>query len=165
MEREYIDSDYRDSIGAVIFNKHGKVFVGQRIKNDIFNWQFPQGGIEPNEIVLDALFREILEEIGTNKINAIYVLEEWLYYDLPENIIPNFFNGKYKGQRQKWHLVYFTGEDSDININTECPEFRDWKWCDIDWVLGDCVDFKYDVYKVIIDKFKPKIQGYINGKK
>ena len=151
---DYADRPYRPCVGIVLKNTDGKIFVGQRIDNMVEAWQMPQGGIDDGETPIDAGFREMMEEIGTN--NATFVAEhpDWLDYDIPEELANRLWNASFKGQTQKWLLFEFTGDDSDINIVTEEPEFRAWKWAEPEGLPDLAVPFKKDVYLGVLDAFK-----------
>lgn len=151
------DNKYRKGAGIMLLNENGEVFVGQRLDSSIEAWQMPQGGIDEGETPLQAMKREALEEIGTNNFEIITELDDWLYYDLPKDIAGKLWNGKYLGQMQKWYLLKFTGADSDININTEIPEFKEWKWAKSEDLLDLIVPFKRDLYSQILDGFKPHL--------
>ncbi|MDX1949723.1 MAG: RNA pyrophosphohydrolase [Rickettsiales bacterium] len=145
---------YRKCVGIMLLNKNREVFVGQRIDNKADAWQMPQGGIEDGEDLIFAAKRELLEEIGTNNIEIISQAQGWYSYDIPDYLIPKFWNGKYRGQTQMWYLANFLGEDSEININTEIPEFTAWKWSK-PWDLpAIIVPFKRDLYKGLLEEFK-----------
>jgi putative (di)nucleoside polyphosphate hydrolase len=147
-------SEYRSGVGILLFNKEGLVFVGDRIDEKEESWQLPQGGVDPEEDLHTALFRETMEEIGTNNFRIIKKTEEWLYYDLPPHVSCNFWGGKYKGQRQVWFLCEFLGLDSEININNHgVPEFSSWKWVDRNKIVELSVDFKKELYSKILSEF------------
>ena len=124
---------YRPCVGAALFNHNGHVWVGKRalqlaIVGDEF-WQMPQGGIEEGETPEFAILREIKEETGIENVEIISEIEEWLYYDLPNNLVNKIWNGKYRGQKQKWFAVKFRGEDRDVCLTRQKkPEFSQWKW-------------------------------------
>ena len=151
------DLPYRPCAGMMILNKKGQVFVGRRIDMVSEHWQMPQGGIDDGEDPADAAFRELEEEIGTRNVELIYALDEWLTYDLPENLIGKVWKGKYRGQKQKWFLFRFLGEDRDINIETDHPEFLEWKWAEFSDLPQLIVPFKRDLYETISQKFAPYI--------
>lgn len=146
---------YRLGVGIMLLNNEGKVFVGQRLDSKVEAWQMPQGGIDNNEDFDIAMERELLEEIGTNNISVIKKTDDYLYYDLPNELIPNVWNGKYRGQKQIWYLVRFEGQDSEINLNaSNHPEFKEWQWLDPNNLENVIVPFKRDLYKQIIESFK-----------
>ena len=142
----------RLGVGIVLLNSEKKVFVGKRIDNPSSHWQMPQGGIEENEDLLKAARRELEEETGISKVELIKEVGEWLSYNLPKNLLGKIWKGKFRGQKQKWFIMKFLGEDKDININTKNPEFLDWKWIEPSKLPGVAVDFKIDIYKKIKDQ-------------
>ena len=133
---------YRQCVGIALFNKEGKVFVGERLDTPEA-WQMPQGGIDEGENAEDAFYREMLEEIGTDKAKILTIHDEKLKYDLPEHLLKKLWNGKYRGQEQTWIAAKFTGEDSDINITAHnFPEFSRWQWVHLSQILDLIVPFK-----------------------
>ena len=149
------DLPYRPCAGMMVLNKKGQVFVGRRIDMITEHWQMPQGGIDAGEDPLQAAVRELEEEIGTSKVDLIHSLDEWLKYDLPEDLIGKIWKGKYRGQKQKWFLFRFLGDDRDINIDTDHPEFLEWKWAEFSELPSLIVPFKRDLYETILQKFAP----------
>lgn len=144
---------YRPCVGIALFNHDGKVFVGERIDTP-GAWQMPQGGIDEGESVEDAAFRELGEEVGTNQGVIIKIAEEKLRYDLPDDKIQKLWNGKYRGQEQTWVAMRFTGNDSDIDLNSfREPEFTNWQWVDIRDTLNLIVPFKHELYMHVIRLF------------
>lgn len=137
----------------MLLNNTGKVFVAQRIDTRTEAWQMPQGGIEEGEDPKRAAIRELEEEIGTNKAALIAESSDWLYYDLPVDLQQKLWNGQYKGQRQKWFLYRFLGEDHDINLETEHPEFLAWRWANINELADLAIPFKRHIYENIIQEF------------
>lgn len=145
---------YRPCVGVALFNSDGLVLVGERIDTP-GAWQMPQGGIDEGESIEEAAFRELQEEIGTDKAEIIKVAEEKLYYKLPEEVLQRLWNGQFCGQEQTWIAMRFTGQDEDININDHpLPEFSNWKWIRLEETLDLIVPFKHDVYVKIIQMFK-----------
>lgn len=142
---------YRPCVGVVLLNKSNHVFVGSRIDFISDAWQMPQGGIDPGETPLEAARRELLEEIGTNKAELIAEYPEWLTYELPPELVRKLWGSKYRGQKQKWFVFRFTGEDRDINLQTAHPEFRDWKWLRVADLPAAAIDFKKDIYVKLVD--------------
>jgi putative (di)nucleoside polyphosphate hydrolase len=140
-------------------NDQGRVFVAQRIDTDEPAWQLPQGGIDKGEDPLAAAFRELEEETGTGNAELIAETEDWLRYDLPENLHTKVWKGKYRGQEQKWYLMRFLGQDADININTDHPEFSEWKWADLDALPDLIIGFKRDLYRQIVAAFSDRIHS------
>jgi putative (di)nucleoside polyphosphate hydrolase len=151
------DLPYRPCAGMMVLNKKGQVFVGRRLDMVTEHWQMPQGGIDPGEDPLTAAFRELDEEMGTRNVELIHGLEEWLQYDLPENLVGKIWKGKYRGQKQKWFLFRYLGEDHEINIETQHPEFSEWKWAEFSELPSLIVPFKRDLYETILQKFYPYV--------
>ena len=146
---------YRPCAGLMVANSNGEIFVGTRVDMEAEHWQMPQGGIDPGEDPLTAAKRELMEEIGTDKVELLHELDDWLTYDLPDHLIGKVWKGKYRGQKQKWFLFRFTGSDSDININTEYPEFSAWKWTSVDALVAEIVPFKREIYRHLTEKMTP----------
>ena len=144
---------YRPCVGIVLINTSKQVFVGQRLDNSVEAWQMPQGGIDDGETPVEAGFREMMEEIGTNNAEIIAEHSQWLDYDIPINLANRLWQGQFKGQSQKWLAFHYLGDDSDININTAEPEFRAWKWAEPEALPNLAVPFKRDVYQNIISEF------------
>tara|TARA_B100000900_G_scaffold183618_1_gene155767 strand:- start:930 stop:1358 length:429 start_codon:yes stop_codon:yes gene_type:complete len=140
----------------MLINDDGHVFVGQRLDNNQNAWQMPQGGIDGDENPQSAAYRELLEETGVEKKNVKFLASssKWLLYDLPEDLIPKLWEGKYRGQRQKWFLFKFLGSNEDINISTEHPEFSNWKWIPKENLLDEIVPFKKSVYESVLKEFE-----------
>ena len=148
------DLPYRACVGIALFNKDGKVFVGERIDTP-GAWQMPQGGVDDGEDIETATMRELMEEVGTNNAEIIRVCDETMCYDLPSHLLGRLWNGKYRGQEQTWVALRFTGDDTDINITADStPEFRDWRWIDIHDVTDFAVPFKRDTYLDVIRSFE-----------
>ena len=145
---------YRKCVGICLINEQKKAFVGQRLDSKNNAWQMPQGGVENNETHEQAAFRELEEEIGTSNIKIISESKKLYAYDLPDVLIPTFWNGKYRGQEQKWFLAKFLGDDSEINIKTEHAEFSKWQWVEPKEMPELIVPFKKDIYTHILDEFK-----------
>jgi len=144
----------RIGVGIVILNSKNKVFVGKRKDNPFDKWQMPQGGVEPNEPLLIAMKRELEEETSIKNIKVLKEFDQWLEYELPENLIGKIWKGKYRGQKQKWFIVKFTGEESEININTKQAEFIEWKWIDMNLLPNLIVAFKKNIYEDILIELK-----------
>ena len=145
----------RIGVGIILLNNENKVFVGKRIDNQEGNyWQMPQGGIDVNENYLNAAKRELEEETGVKNVKVIKELDNWLTYYLPKNLLGKIWNGKYRGQKQKWFIMKFLGKNDEINIKTEHPEFLDWKWIDPLKLSKVAVDFKVDIYKKLENELK-----------
>ena len=143
---------YRYGVGVVLLNKENKVFVAKRIDNPNNFWQMPQGGKDRGENNLDAALRELFEETSIKSVSIIKEIEGTISYNLPNNLLGIIWKGKYKGQTQKWFLMRYLGDDSEINIKTEKPEFLDWKWVDLKEITNLVVDFKLNVYKEVQKK-------------
>ena len=144
----------RTGVGIAILNSKNKVFVGKRKDNPFDKWQMPQGGVDSNEPLLKAMKRELLEETSIKNIEILKEFDQWLEYELPENLIGKIWEGKYRGQKQKWFVVKFLGDDSEININTKNAEFIEWKWVDIDHLPNLIVLFKKHVYEKVLVELK-----------
>jgi putative (di)nucleoside polyphosphate hydrolase len=144
------DLPYRPCVGIMLFNADGKVFVGKRIDQTVEGWQMPQGGIDKGETPRQAALRELGEEVGTDKAEIIGEMEDWVTYDLPAHLIGVAFHGKYKGQRQKWFALRFTGSDSDIDLTAHEPEFSAYQWASLTDLPGLIVPFKRETYKAVI---------------
>jgi putative (di)nucleoside polyphosphate hydrolase len=144
----------RTGVGIAVLNSENKVFVGKRKDNPFDKWQMPQGGVDSNEPLLQAMKRELLEETSIKNIEVLKEFDQWLEYELPENLIGKIWKGKYRGQKQKWFVVKFLGNDSEININTANAEFMEWKWVDIDLLPDLIVLFKKHVYEKVLVELK-----------
>ena len=144
----------RSGVGIVLLNKKNEVFVARRLDNAKKFWQMPQGGVDRNEDYLDAAYRELEEETSINNVKLIKKLDGFITYELPKNLIGIIWKGKYKGQKQKWFVMKFLGQDSDINLKTKHPEFFEWKWVALDKITDLVVEFKLSVYKEIKEKVK-----------
>ena len=140
----------RMGVGIVLLNAKNQVFVGKRIDNPINLWQMPQGGIKKNENLMCAANRELKEETSVESVKLIKEIDNWLSYELPKNLLGKIWKGKYRGQKQKWFIMRFVGNEKEINVKTKNPEFKDWKWIDINQLLDVVVRFKFDVYKSIV---------------
>lgn len=145
---------FRPGVGMMIVDKKNRIFVGKRIDSKANCWQMPQGGIDIGETPSSAALREMHEEIGSDKGYIIAESNKWYSYRLPKFLISKLWEGKYCGQRQKWFLIRFTGEDSDININTKHPEFDSWRWIEIKDLLDNVIPFKHKLYSKVIAEFK-----------
>lgn len=146
---------YRPCAGVMLMNAEGRVFVGQRIDNTLEAWQMPQGGIDPGEDAVGAAVRELWEETGVTADKATLVAEapEELLYDLPPELVGKVWGGRYRGQRQRWFLFRFDGDDTDIRIDTPHPEFRAWRWADPAELPALIVPFKRKLYEDVLAAF------------
>ena len=149
MKEEYINLPLRNGVGIVVLNSENKVFVAKRIDNPKNFWQMPQGGVDKNENYYDAALRELKEETSIISVELIQEIDEKFTYILPDHLIGIIWKGKFKGQKQKWFVMRFIGNESEININTKHPEFLDWKWINLDDLTEIAVNFKLAVYKNI----------------
>jgi putative (di)nucleoside polyphosphate hydrolase len=144
----------RTGVGIAVLNSKNKVFVGKRKDNPFDKWQMPQGGVDTDESLINAMRRELIEETSIKNIKILKEFDQWLEYELPENLIGKIWKGKYRGQKQKWFIVKFLGDDDEININTKNPEFIDWQWVDIESLPDLIVLFKKHVYEQITMELK-----------
>ena len=154
MEAKFKNLPLRNGVGIIVLDKDNKVFVAKRIDNPKNFWQMPQGGVDEGEDFLSAAFRELEEETSIKKVKLIKEIDVITTYLLPKHLLGIIWKGKYKGQKQKWFLMRYLGNDNEININTKKPEFLDWKWIDIEQITDVVVDFKLEVYKKIQKKVK-----------
>ena len=144
----YKNLPLRIGAGVILLNDKNKVFVGKRIDNQEGKyWQMPQGGVDENENFLDAAKRELEEETGIKSVKLIKELNHWFSYDLPQELLGKIWNGKYRGQKQKWFVMKFIGNESEINIKTKKPEFLEWKWINLEDLTKIAVNFKLEIYK------------------
>lgn len=150
---------YRPCVGVMLVNMDGKVFVGQRIDNSTEAWQMPQGGIDEGEEPKVAALRELWEETGIDAahVDIIATAKDEHFYDLPPELIGKLWGGKYRGQRQRWYLARFLGTDGDVDIATDHPEFREWKWAEPDTLPELIVPFKRKLYRDILQEFRSLI--------
>ena len=144
----------RIGIGVIVVNNKNKIFVGKRKDNPVNKWQMPQGGVNKDENFITAMKRELDEETSIKNIKIIKKLDGWFQYELPENLVGIIWKGKFRGQKQKWFVVRFTGEESEINLKTKHPEFIEWKWVEMDELPKIIVDFKKDVYEKLLIELK-----------
>ena len=150
----YANLPYRPCVGIMLFNQDGKVLVGQRIDFYQNAWQLPQGGIEEDEDPKTAALRELNEEIGQVDVEVLDEMSIWLKYDLPSDLLGRLWNGRFRGQKQKWFAFQFLGAESDINpLAVEKPEFRRCKWVKIDELPNFAVSFKKKIYERLVDEF------------
>ncbi len=146
---------YRPGAGVMLLNRERKVFVAQRLDSTLEAWQMPQGGLEADEDPQDGALRELEEETGItrDKVEIIARCPAELLYDLPDDLVGKLWKGKWRGQRQHWFLCRFTGRDEDIDIQTEHPEFRAWKWADPSELPAMIVPFKRELYREVLNAF------------
>ncbi len=144
---------YRPGVGVMLFDRAGRVFVAQRIDMPSAAWQMPQGGIDEGESPRAAALRELAEEIGTAKAEIIAEARDWVRYDFPAELVPKLWGGRFRGQEQKWFALSFLGTDADIDIATEEPEFRAWRWADPAELPDLIVPFKRRLYQDLVAEF------------
>ena len=147
----------RVGVGAIVLNEFNKVLVGKRKDNPIDKWQMPQGGVDEDEDFYSAMKRELYEETSITSFKLIREIKRWLTYELPENLKGKIWKGKFRGQKQKWYILRFTGDEQEINVNTKNPEFIDWKWITIEELPRSIVDFKRKVYENLVEEIKKSI--------
>ena len=146
---------YRRCVGIMILNQENQILVGRRIDHPSGYWQMPQGGIDENEEPQEAVWREMMEEIGTNNAKLINISKQWLSYEIPDDTLKKLPWGNiYVGQTQKWFVFRFIGRDQDINVGTENPEFSEWKWSNHINLIDNAVPFKKNLYKKVLEEFK-----------
>ena len=136
----------RIGVGVIVLNNKNEIFVGKVKDNPIDNWQMPQGGVDEKEDFLAAMKRELKEETSIESIEVLKMLDGWFEYELPKNLLGIIWKGKFRGQKQKWFIVRFTGTDSEINLETKYPEFIEWKWIEMNKLPEVIVNFKRNVY-------------------
>ena len=144
----------RNGVGIVLLNKYNKVFVAKRIDNPKNFWQMPQGGVDIGEEYLNAAYRELEEETSIKSVKLMKELSGLITYELPKNLLGIIWKGKYRGQKLKWFVMRFLGDDGEINIKTKKPEFCEWKWTELENITDLVVDFKLHVYKEVQKKVK-----------
>lgn len=147
---------YRPCVGVMLLNRDGDVFVGQRCDRDLEAWQMPQGGVEKGEAAEVAALRELEEEIGVRRdlVEVVAQTANWLPYDLPHDLVPKIWKGRYRGQEQKWFLMRFNGADAQVNIETDHPEFSSWRWLPVTELVAGIVPFKRAVYEAVVHEFE-----------
>jgi putative (di)nucleoside polyphosphate hydrolase len=152
---------YRRNVGVMLVNADGHAFVGQRLDSEMPAWQMPQGGIDKGEDARTAALRELEEETGVSP-DLVTVLAEtdgWVTYDLPHDIVPRIWKGRYRGQEQKWFLLRFNGSDDQINIEVDHQEFSEWRWLPVDQLVANIVPFKRGVYEQVVAEFAPLLRA------
>jgi putative (di)nucleoside polyphosphate hydrolase len=152
---------YRPCVGIMLLNDRGLAFIGRRIgmPAGLNPWQMPQGGIDPGESPVEAALRELREEVGTDKASLLAETRDWLHYDLPPGLVPGHWAGRYRGQRQKWFALRFTGSDDDIDIATAHPEFDAWRWVEAARLPDLIVPFKRQVYRAVLQEFRELLKA------
>jgi putative (di)nucleoside polyphosphate hydrolase len=150
-----LGNGYRRCVGLALFNSAGLVFAAQRIDTPGEAWQMPQGGIDRGESPDQAALRELKEETGTDKARILAELDDWLSYDLPDEVAGRVWRGRFKGQTQKWFALAFTGTDADIDLTAHTPEFKAWRWMPLDAVARAIVAFKRPIYERVAREFAP----------
>ena len=144
----------RIGVGVIVLNNENKIFVGKRKDNPINKWQMPQGGVNENENFLNAMKRELNEETSIKSIKILKELDEWFEYELPKNLLGIVWKGKFRGQKQKWFIVRFTGKEDEISLKTKHPEFIEWKWIEMNELTNVIVNFKKNVYEKLLVELK-----------
>ncbi|MDA9643542.1 RNA pyrophosphohydrolase [Candidatus Pelagibacter sp.] len=157
MKKNFSELPLRSGVGIIVLNKDNKVFVAKRIDNPKNFWQMPQGGVDEGENFLNAAYRELEEETSIKNVELIKELDGMITYELPDRLLGIIWKGKYRGQKQKWFLMRFNGDEQEIDIKTKNPEFLDWKWIELDQITEVVVDFKLHVYKELKEKIKEVI--------
>jgi len=154
---DFSDLNYRPCVGLMVVNTRKNFFTAQRLDFTSTAWQMPQGGIDGGEEALHAAYRELSEEtsITENDVELLAVSRGWFSYDLPKELVSKLWNGLYRGQKQKWFLMRFIGNDDDINLNTEIPEFSCWRWSTRQQLIESIVPFKKDLYRAVLKEFQP----------
>ena len=158
MEKKFSNLPLRKGVGVVLLNSENKVFVAKRIDNPKNFWQMPQGGVDKNENFFTAALRELKEETSIESVKLIKEINYWIHYDLPSNLIRKIWKGRFRGQKQKWFLMKFMGEDGEINLKTKRPEFIEWKWINIKDLTDVVVRFKLEVYKKVQEEIVKTIK-------
>ena len=154
MKKNYSNLPLRSGVGIVVLNEKNQIFVAKRIDNPKNYWQMPQGGIDEGEDFYQAALRELEEETSIKSVKLMKEIEKFTTYHLPNHLLGIIWKGRFKGQKQKWFIVKFNGDEKEININTKTPEFLDWKWINIDNLTNEVVKFKLHVYKEIKEEIK-----------
>tara|TARA_B100001769_G_scaffold149247_1_gene117003 strand:+ start:443 stop:919 length:477 start_codon:yes stop_codon:yes gene_type:complete len=154
MKERFKDLPLRNGVGIVLLNHENKVFVGKRIDNPKNFWQMPQGGVDEGEDLISAAYRELEEETSIKNVELLKELDGNTIYILPDHLLGIIWKGKYKGQKQKWFLMRYLGDDKEVNVKTKKPEFLDWKWIELELITDVVVDFKFNVYKQLKEQIK-----------
>lgn len=147
---------YRPCVGVMVLNMSGEVFVGQRKDHHLDAWQMPQGGVDKGEDPSEAALRELEEETGITRdlVEVVAESDGWLPYELPHDLVPKLWKGRYRGQEQKWYLLRFKGTDAQVNIATADPEFSEWRWLPVPDLVENIVPFKRAVYEAVVREFE-----------
>ena len=156
---EIANLPYRPCVGIMLTNPRGHVFVAQRKDRDTDAWQMPQGGVDKGENCKDAALRELEEETSVSP-NLVTIEAEsagLIRYDIPHELVPNIWKGRYRGQEQKWYLMRYHGLDTQIDLETETPEFSSWQWMKPDALVDSIVPFKREVYEQVLAEFRSKL--------
>ena len=144
----------RNGVGVIVLNNQNKVFVGKRKDNPVDRWQMPQGGVDIGESYLSAMKRELYEETSIKSIKILKEIDGFFEYELPNNLVGIIWKGKYRGQKQKWFITRFIGDENEINLQTENQEFIEWKWIMPDELPRTIVDFKKKMYVELLEIIK-----------
>ncbi len=160
---EFARLPYRPCVGIMLLNRDARVFVAQRLDAPVEAWQMPQGGIEKGEKARRAALRELKEEIGTDNAEIIAKSKDWLRYDFPADLIPRVWRGRYRGQRQRWYVMRFLGRDSEIDIETEDPEFSAWRWAELESLPELIIPFKKKLYQDLVAEFRAVVAAVSSG--
>ncbi|MGH1447117.1 MAG: RNA pyrophosphohydrolase [Cognatishimia sp.] len=153
---------YRRNVGVMLVNAQGEAFVGQRLDSDVPAWQMPQGGIDKGEDAKTAALRELEEETGVSPdlVTLVAETKDWVAYDLPHDLVPRIWKGRYKGQEQMWFLFRFHGSDADVNIEVDHQEFSEWRWLPVNELVENIVPFKRSVYEQVVAEFEPYLSQF-----
>ncbi len=154
MKEKYNNLPLRSGVGVVVLSEKNQVFVAKRIDNPNKFWQMPQGGIDNEENFYDAAIRELKEETSIKTVTLIKEIDGFITYHLPNHLVGIIWKGKYIGQKQKWFIVRFGGDEKEIDINTKKPEFLEWKWINVENLTNRVVNFKLHVYRHIQKEIK-----------
>ena len=144
----------RNGVGVIVLNNENKVFVGKRKDNPVDRWQMPQGGVDIGESYLSAMKRELYEETSIKNIEILKEINGFFEYELPKNLVGIIWKGKFRGQKQKWFITRFIGNENEINLKTKNPEFIEWKWIVPDELPKTIVDFKKKMYAELLETLK-----------
>ena len=165
----FVDLPYRPCVGLMVLNREGRAFVGRRTEGPehidaTHVWQMPQGGLDPGEDTFACALRELYEETNIRSVEHLATVDDWLSYDIPPDIVGHAWNGKYRGQLQKWFALRFTGSDGEIDVARPGngrfkPEFSAWRWVELDELPGLVVPFKRGVYERVVSEFAPLANG------